>query len=116
MNDIMFFLMLFFLITSLSINPNVLKVQNPTSESGQAYSKRTVNISVTKDFQVYVDKKPIQIDQLDQELKNYKQENNGELSAVLYVDQSVDVQRLVNVMDICNRNQVKMVLATDKKQ
>lgn len=116
MNDIMFFLMLFFLIASLVINPNVIRVQNPRSESGDTYSKQTVNITLTEDLQLYLDKIPVTADMLDSLLQNYPRGNNNELSAVLYVDRSVDVQHLVDIMDACNRNQVKMVLATDKEQ
>lgn len=116
MNDIMFFLMLFFLIASLVINPNVIRVQNPRSESGDTYSKKTVNITLTDDLQLFLDRMPVTVGMLDSLLQNYPRGNNNELSAVLYVDRSVDVQHLVDIMDACNRNQVKMVLATDKEQ
>ncbi|HEY9561394.1 MAG TPA: biopolymer transporter ExbD [Anseongella sp.] len=116
MNDIMFFLMLFFLIASLVINPNVIRVQNPRSESGETFSKETVNITLTEDLQLYLDKIPVTVGMLDSMLQNYPRRNNSELSAVLYVDRSVDVQHLVDIMDACNRNQVRMVLATDKDQ
>lgn len=116
MNDIMFFLMLFFLIASLVINPNVIRVQNPRSESGESFSKETVNITLTKDLQLYLDKMPVTIGMLDSLLQTYPRGNNNELSAVLYVDRSVDVQHLVDIMDACNRNQIRMVLATDKDQ
>ena len=116
MNDIMFFLMLFFLIASLVINPNVIRVQNPRSESGETYSKETVNITLTEDLQLFLDKMPVTAGMLDSLLQNYPRGNNSELSAVLYVDRSVDVQHLVDIMDACNRNQVRMVLATDKEE
>lgn len=116
MNDIMFFLMLFFLIASLVINPNVIRVQNPRSESGESFSKETVNITLTEDLQLYLDKIPVTVSMLDSMLQNYPGRNNSELSAVLYVDRTVDVQHLVDIMDACNRNQVRMVLATDKEQ
>src|SRR3546814_12019836 len=54
MNDNMFFLMLFFLIASLVINPNVIRVQNPRSESGEPFSKETVNITLTEALQLYL--------------------------------------------------------------
>lgn len=116
MNDIMFFLMLFFLIASLVINPNVIRVQNPRSESGDTYSRKTVNITLTKDLQLYLDRTPVTAQMLDSLLRVYPRGNNNELSAVLYVDQSVDVQHLVDIMDACNRNQIRMVLATDKTE
>src|SRR3546814_13288500 len=61
MNDIMFFLMLFFLIASLVINPNVIRVQNPRSESGETFSKETLNITLTEDLQLYLKKIPVTV-------------------------------------------------------
>ena len=59
MNDIMFFLLLFFLIASTVTNPNVIKLILPKAASGQAVSKKTVNVSITKDLRYYIDKKEI---------------------------------------------------------
>jgi biopolymer transport protein ExbD len=59
MNDIMFFLLLFFLIASTVTNPNVIKLMLPKSSSGQAVSKKTITVSVTQDLKYYVEKKEI---------------------------------------------------------
>src|SRR3546814_9090490 len=78
MNDNMFFLMLFFLIASLVINPNVIRVQNPRSESGETFSKETVNITLTEDLQLYLDKIPVTVGMLDSMLQNYPRRNRSE--------------------------------------
>ena len=72
MNDIMFFLLLFFLIASTVTNPNVIKLMLPKSSTGQSVSKKTITVSVTKDMQYYVDKKQIQIADLSTTLESYK--------------------------------------------
>ena len=114
MNDIMFFLMLFFLIASTVTNPNVVKLLLPKSSSGQSVSKRTVNISITKDVQYYIEKQPISLEELQPRLQGY-QKQVQELTVILRAEQTVDIQDVVKVMDIANKLGLKMVLATDPK-
>ena len=114
MNDIMFFLMLFFLIASSVVNPNVIKLLLPKASSGQSVSKKTISVSITKDLQYYVEKQLVPSNQIKQVLRNYIQ-NTDELTVILYVDQTVQIQDIVDVMDVSNKLKVKLVLATDPK-
>ncbi|HEY0895403.1 MAG TPA: biopolymer transporter ExbD [Sphingobacteriaceae bacterium] len=114
MNDIMFFLMLFFLIASTVTNPNVVKLLLPRSDSGQSVSKKTITVSVTRDLEYFVDKRQVGVDQLMPTLQGYLQQAQ-ELTIVLYVDRTIAVENVVNVMDIANRLKIKMVLATEPK-
>lgn len=115
MNDIMFFLMLFFLIASTVVNPSVIKLLLPKSSTGQTVSKKTVAVSITKDLLYYIDKKPVSLEQLPVMLKDLVSKVD-ELTVVLYVDKSVAIENIVNVMDISNKLKVKLVLATDPKK
>src|SRR3978361_572980 len=72
MNDIMFFLLLFFLIASTVTNPNVIKLMLPKSSSGQSVSKKTITVSITKDLKYYVDKKDEAVADLNTTLLSYK--------------------------------------------
>jgi biopolymer transport protein ExbD len=114
LNDIMFFLLLFFLIASTVTNPNVIKLMLPKSSSGQSVSKKTITVSVTKDLKYYVDKKETPVDQLEASLGGYKSLAT-ELTIVLYVDRTVAIQDVVQVMDIAQKLNIKLVLATEKK-
>lgn len=114
MNDIMFFLMLFFLIASSVVNPNVIKLLLPKAASGQSVSKKTISVSITKDLQYYVEKQLVPANQIEQVLNSYLK-NTEELTVILYVDQTVQIQDVVDVMDISNKLKVKLVLATDPK-
>lgn len=114
MNDIMFFLLLFFLIASTVTNPNVIKLVLPKSSSGQSVSKKTITVSVTKDLKYYVDKKEIPVDALQTTLSGYKTLAT-ELTIVLYVDKTVAIQDVVQVMDIAQKLNIKLVLATEPK-
>lgn len=114
LNDIMFFLMLFFLIASTVVNPNVIKLLLPKASSGQSVAKKTISVSITKDLQYFVEKQNVPADQIEQVLQSYLSKAD-ELTVILYVDQTVQIQDIVNVMDISNRLKVKLVLATDPK-
>lgn len=114
MNDIMFFLLLFFLIASTVTNPNVVKLLLPRSDSGQSVSKKTITVSVTKELEYFIDKQPVNVDQLLPKLQSY-QGSAQELTIVLYVDRTVAIENVINVMDIANKLKIKLVLATEPK-
>lgn len=114
MNDIMFFLLLFFLIASTVTNPNVIKLMLPKSSSGQSVSKKTINVSIDKDLKYTIDKKEVPVDQLQPTLQTYKA-MASELTIVLYVDRTVAIQDVVQVMDIAQKLNIKLVLATEPK-
>jgi biopolymer transport protein ExbD len=114
MNDIMFFLLLFFLIASTITNPNVVKLLLPKSSSGKSMSKKTINVSISKDLKYTVDKKEVAVADLPTVLASYKKQT-AELTIVLYVDKTVAVQDVVEVMDISQKLNIKMVLATVPK-
>ncbi len=114
MNDIMFFLLLFFLIASTVTNPNVIKLMLPKSSSGQSVSKKTITVSVTKDLKYYVDKKEVTEADLPSTLASYKSLAT-ELTIVLYVDRTVAIQNVVQIMDTAQKLNIKLVLATEPK-
>jgi biopolymer transport protein ExbD len=114
MNDIMFFLLLFFLIASTITNPNVVKLLLPRSDSGQSVSKKTITVSISKDLEYVVDKQTVPVEQLMPSLQSF-QGSAQELTIVLYVDRTVAIENVVNVMDIANKLKIKLVLATEPK-
>lgn len=113
LNDIMFFLMLFFLIASTLANPNVIKLLLPQAKSGQTVSKQQYSLTISKDLQYYInqDKTPLQFEQLESKLQSLA-EGNTDLTIVLKVDKSIQVQNLVDVLAIGSKLKIKMILAT----
>lgn len=111
LNDIMFFLLLFFLITSTLATPNVLKLLLPNAKSGTQSVKHPISISVTEDLQYAVNNTPVMPDQLESELTKLIA-GQPDPTALLKVDKTIQVQNLVDLLDIGNRLKIKMVLAT----
>ena len=114
MNDIMFFLLLFFLIASTVTNPNVIKLMLPKSSSGKAMSKKTISVSISQDLKYTVEKKPVKIEDMQNTLTKFKTVG-AELTIVLSVDRTVPIQNVVQVMDIAQKLNIKLVLATEPK-
>jgi biopolymer transport protein ExbD len=114
MNDIMFFLLLFFLIASAVTNPNVIKLLLPKSSSGQSVSKKTISVTITQDLKYTVNNKQIKIEDMQNTLTSYKKLAT-ELTIVLSVDRTVAIQNVVQVMDIAQKLNIKLVLATEPK-
>ncbi|TGE28629.1 ExbD/TolR family protein [Hymenobacter metallicola] len=115
MNDIMFFLMLFFLIVSTMVNPNVIKLMLPNARSGKAVMKETINISVDAAGQYFLDRQPVTAATLETALAQ-RIAGLEAPTVVLRVDSSLNVQKLVDILEIGNRLKVKMVMATQAQQ
>jgi len=114
MNDIMFFLLLFFLIASTITNPNVIKLLLPKSSSGQAVSKKTISVTISQDLKYTVNNKQVKVEDMQNTLLGFKK-LASELTIVLSVDRTVAIQNVVQVMDIAQKLNIKLVLATEPK-
>ena len=118
MNDIMFFLMLFFLIASTLVNPNVIKLLLPNAKSSKQVMKQPITISIDAAGQYFVNKKPVSPASVEQELVALVGSRPTEVqpTVVLRVDASLNVQKLVDILEIGNRLKLKMVMATQAQQ
>ena len=116
MTDIVFLLLIFFLVTSTLINPNALKLLLPKS-TGQVSAKATVSVSI-KDwgddsytYHVNGSETPVSYTEVEDELITLlSQEEDPTFS--IYSDQSVPVGEVVQIMNIAKRNHYKVILAT----
>jgi len=115
LNDIMFFLMLFFLLASAVANPQVVKLLLPRSSSGeQSLAKKTITISITDKLEYFIEKQEVPVDQLLPTLQAFQQPGE-EITIMLYVDRSVSIKDVIEVMDVANQLRLKLVLATEPK-
>jgi biopolymer transport protein ExbD len=114
MNDIMFFLMLFFIIVSTLLNPNVIKLSLPSAKNTQSLHKKEILLSVNKDLQYFVNNQQVPFEQL-QSVLSVEANKDKEAFVVLRCDKTLAIQQLVNVLEIGNKLNVKMILATQKE-
>ena len=115
LNDIMFFLLLFFLIVSTLANPNVIKLLLPSSSAAQNINKQQITISVTGDKNYFIDNRQVSLGQMESVLKE-RLAGIEEPTVVLRFAYNLQVQDLVDVLEIGTKLKVKMVLATDRKE
>ena len=115
LNDIMFFLLLFFLIVSTMVNPSVVKLMLPKATTSQAMNKQQVTLSMTADKTYYINNKAIASDHLEAEMANAIR-NLEDPTIVLRIDNALTIQDLVDVLQIGNKLKIKMVLATKSTQ
>jgi len=120
LNDIMFFLLLFFLIVSTVANPNIIPIKLPQAKTTQDIKKKQYTLTVTEDKEYYIDQRKIAYENLEQELIALRDANvdpkspENTMNIVLRVDKNLVVQDMVDVMQIGTKHSIKMVLATQK--
>ena len=116
-SDIMFFLMLFFLIASTMITPGTIKLILPQANQTQSMNKppKEIAVSVTKDLKYYINNRQVQFTEIEPELAKAKKEND-EVHAIVRCDNTIAVQSLVDVLQLGSKAGVKMVLATSRKE
>jgi len=115
MTDIVFLLLIFFMVTSTLIAPNALKLLLPQSNN-QTAAKPITTISITSDLKYYINDdskvKRVSFKEIEPFLKNKFGNTSDEIYISLHADQSVPVNEVVKMMNIARRNKYKMILAT----
>jgi len=114
LNDIMFFLLLFFLIVSTFANPNVIKVLLPKAQSAQAINKKQISITVTEDKKYYINDREVPFDYIKTEL-TARTTGLDNPTIILRFSNKLTIQDLVDILQIGNSLNIKMVLATQKE-
>ncbi|EAP88418.1 MULTISPECIES: ExbD/TolR family protein [Croceibacter] len=109
MTDIVFLLLVFFLLTSPQITPEALDLILPKAK-GKTTNVQNVSVSINKELQIYVDKERVTTSNLEQTLKS-RLSGVEDPTIILRAEEGVPIEKAVNVMDIANRNKYKIVLA-----
>ena len=113
MNDIMFFLLLFFLIIATMSNANIIKILLPKSDNTSQMAKQPLTLTVTQELKYYVNSNEVPANLLEGALSEAVRRNEDP-TVVLRIAKDLKVQDLVDVMSIAARLNLKMVLSTEK--
>lgn len=114
MTDIVFLLLIFFMIASTTITSNnALDLVLPKS-SGKSDEIKNVSVSVNKNLEYFIDKEKFAENALEEKLKTMLA-NQTDPTILLHVEEGVPIERAVSVMDIAYRNKFKIVLAVSPK-
>ncbi len=120
MSDLVFLLLIFFMLTSTLVAPNAVKLLLPSSSS-KTMAKQTISVYINDQFQYFIEENPIAESEIETRLTNLIQ-GESEATIVIRSDKSVAVQYIVNVIDVVNSineksdKKHKVILATTPRQ
>ena len=117
MTDIVFLLLIFFLVTSTLINPNALKLLLPKS-TGQVSAKPMATVSIKHypqqnrvTYHINGNTTPVKFEQIEAELRN-ELDGEDDPTFSIYADETVPIKEVVAVMNIAKHNHYKVIMAT----
>ncbi len=113
MTDVVFNLLIFFMLTSTLVHPSALKLLLPKG-SNQTSAKPLTTVSVTSDLKYYVELQPVDLENLEAVLKQ-KLGEKPDTYISLHADKSVPFENVVNVLNIAQKNNYKLIIATTPK-
>ncbi len=112
LNDIMFFLLLFFLIASSLVSSNGINLNLPSSNA-QVVPDKTISISITQDLQYFIDKNPVSLEMIPSSIEAVVNVSETPPTIIIRADKNIPLEQVVKVMSIVKDMNLKMVLATD---
>jgi biopolymer transport protein ExbD len=118
MTDIVFLLLIFFMVTSTLIAPNALKLLLPQSNN-QTQAKPVTTISITEDLNYFVNNNGELNQMRFNEIEPFLQRTLGsedDIYISLHADKQVPIEEVVKIMNIARRNEYKMILATSHEK
>jgi biopolymer transport protein ExbD len=121
MSDLVFLLLIFFMLTSTLVAPNAIKLMLPSSNS-KTMAKQTITVYIDENYQYQVNDTRVLDENQLMDLINTQIGNDPQATVVLRSDKTVPVQYIVNVIDAVNEinnatgNNHKVILATSPKK
>ena len=109
MTDIVFLLLIFFMIASTLVTTNAIDIILPTA-SGKTENKKSTAVSIKKDLSYYIDQKRVGESVIESQLITIMAAQESP-TIVLRAEKSVPVENVVKIMDIANRNKFKVILS-----
>ncbi len=113
MTDVVFNLLIFFMLTSTLVHPTALKLLLPKG-SAQTSAKPQTTVSITADQRYYVEQQPVTITELENVLKE-KLGSDPDTYISLHADKNVPFESVVQVLNIAQANSYKLIIATTPK-
>jgi biopolymer transport protein ExbD len=110
MTDIIFLLLIFFMLTSNFVTPSGLPVSLPTSKASDITMQK-ISVTITEDLKYYLNDRPIALEEIEPQLTALLQ-GTEEGAVVLHVDKTVPVEHLVKVAGIAKSLNASVTLAT----
>lgn len=115
LTDIIFLLLIFFMLTSSLVAPNALNLKLPgTSRSQTASPEQVDNVTIGRQGNYYLNGERITLENLEQQLRRLKSGRRGQLTITISPDSGTPVEYVVAVMDLAMRYDINAVLAAQR--
>lgn len=114
MTDIVFLLLIFFMLTSPAVTPEALDLILPKAK-GKTTNVQNISVSITKELQFYINDERISNSALESTLIE-RLAGEEDPTIILRAEEGVPIEKAVSVMDIANRNKFKIVLAVKPEE
>lgn len=114
MTDIVFLLLIFFMLTSPAVTPEALDLILPKAK-GKTSNVQNISVSITKELQFYINDERVSNSALESILIE-RLAGEEDPTIILRAEEGVPIEKAVSVMDIANRNRFKIVLAVKPEQ
>jgi biopolymer transport protein ExbD len=113
MTDVVFNLLIFFMLTSTLVHPSAIKLLLPKGSS-QTSAKPQTTVSITSDLNYFIEQQAVPFDQIEATLKQ-KLGAKPDTYISVHADKTVPFEYVVKVLDIAQRNNYKLIIATSPK-
>lgn len=113
--DILFFLMLFFLMVSTLASQNALGIKLPESRTGKTVHQELLSVTINAERQYLIDSKPVSFTDYEATLKE-KSITSPNITIALRIDKSVPIEELINAVDVINLYKLHSVISTAEKK
>ena len=110
LTDMVFLLLIFFMVTSTVVSPNALKLLLPQSNN-QTAAKAVTSVSIDKNLNFYIERTPVAFADLERQLQ-VKLMDVQDPTISLHAERTVPWDEIVKVMNIAARNKYRMIAAT----
>ena len=114
LTDIIFLLLIFFMLTSTLVSPNALNLKLPSSSS-QTVAPASISVSIEKGGKFYIGTKRIKKGSMYSSLKSKvrKEKNQKDVTLTINAEKGVAIEHVVFIMDLAMKLGVNAILATD---
>ena len=113
LSDILFFLLIFFIMISTMASPSAIKVLLPKAESGQDLPTHIINVYITRAGNYYIEKSQVPFKDLKSGIA-HKAKETAKPEVVLRIDKRISAEELISVIDIVNQLKIPLVVATER--
>ena len=113
--DILFFLMLFFLMVSTLASQNALGIKLPESRTGKTIHQELLNVTINAQREYFIDGKQVAFTDYEATLKG-KSIISPNITVALRIDKSVPIEELINAVDVINLYKLHSVISTAEKK